>query len=90
MTNENEKYIATSSGEVIKEQLPIRNMSAKEFARQTLLSEAFVRDLLNPNLVFSKNIADGMRHIYCDTPVWAWNNIKKKYRVKLVNIRKGK
>lgn len=85
MTNSN-TYVATPPGVTVKEQLQIRGMSQKEFAKRMNMSEKHISKFLNGEIILTKDMAIRLEMVL-GLPAKFWNNLEAIYREKLELVR---
>lgn len=82
---ESKTYIAIPPGETIKEQLEIRQMTQKEFAKRMDLSEKHISKLLNGDVMLTQDVARRLEMVL-NVPAYFWNNLESRYREKLLLV----
>ena len=85
MMKKSKTFIATPPGATIKEQLEMRGMSQKEFAKRMGMSEKHISHLINGDVQLTQEAAFRLEMVL-GLPVRFWNNLEAIYREKLVKV----
>lgn len=79
-------YIATPPGFTVKEQLEIRGMSQKEFARRMNMSEKHISKFLNGEVLLTSDMAFRLEMVL-GLPSSFWEKLESIYRNKLLLVK---
>ncbi len=82
-----ENYIAVPPGEEIKEQMGYRNMTQKELAEKTGLSENFITNLLEGDAPLLNEVAQKLETVF-GIEAYFWNGLEEIYREDLEKVNK--
>lgn len=82
-----ENYVAIPPGTTIEEQIEDCNMTKQEFAKKMGMSECFIDDLIDGNVLLTNEIAAKLEKVL-GVDAYFWKNLEAGYREDLVKVNR--